>query len=111
MHRQETAAVLCNAPSRKIAEAIAERLISSEIAACVNLLAPCDSVYRWRGEICRDAEYPLLIKTTRENVDKAAQLIAELHPADTPEIIALPIVGGSEKYLQWVTEECTSANS
>ena len=97
--------VLCNAPDAAAARRIAERLVESRLAACVNILAPCESVYRWEGKIERETEVPLLIKTTRARLDAAAAAAREAHPYETPEVIALPIIGGLPEYLEWVRNE------
>ena len=97
--------VLTNMPDRASAEKLAALLIEQRLAACVNLLAPCDSVYRWRGEIQRDEEHPLLIKTTQERYAELETSIRANHPYELPEIIAVSIVQGLSAYLQWVESE------
>jgi len=97
--------VLTNLPDRASAEKLAALLIEQRLAACVNLLAPCDSVYRWRGEIQRDEEHPLLIKTTQERYAELETSIRANHPYELPEIIAVPIVHGLTAYLRWVESE------
>ena len=97
--------VITNLPDRASAEMLAAQLIEQHLAACVNLLAPCDSIYRWRGEIQRDAEHPLLIKTTRDRYAELEALIRANHPYELPEIIAVTIVQGLPAYLQWIESE------
>ena len=97
--------VITNLPDRASAEALAARLIEQHLAACVNLLAPCESIYRWRGEIQRDAEHPLLIKTTRDRYAELEALIRANHPYELPEIIAVTITQGLPAYLQWIESE------
>ena len=94
--------VLTNAPDRAVARRIADALIEARLAACVNLLAECTSVYRWKGEIETAAEVPLLIKTRSEIYDEVEAAIRRLHPYELPEIIALPIERGSPDFLDWV---------
>jgi periplasmic divalent cation tolerance protein len=94
--------VLTNAPDRAVARRIADALIEARLAACVNLLADCTSVYRWKGEIETAGEVPLLIKTRSEIYDEVEAAIRRLHPYELPEIIALPIERGSPDFLDWV---------
>jgi periplasmic divalent cation tolerance protein len=97
--------VVTNLPDRASAEKLAALLIELRLAACVNLLAPCDSVYRWRGEIQHDAEHPLLIKTAQDRYAELEALIRANHPYELPEIIAVPITQGLPAYLQWIESE------
>ena len=88
--------VLTNLPDR----AAAERL-----AACVNILAPCRSVYRWNDAVQHDEEHPMLIKTTAERYPALEQALRGGHPYELPEIIAVPIEYGLAAYLDWVESE------
>ncbi|MGE5128714.1 MAG: divalent-cation tolerance protein CutA [Sphingomonadaceae bacterium] len=97
--------VLTNLPDRAAAERLAERLVVEHVAACVNILAPCRSVYRWQGAIERAEEHPLLIKTTAERYDALEQAIRAAHPYELPEVIAVPIERGLAPYLDWVKSE------
>jgi periplasmic divalent cation tolerance protein len=95
--------VLITVPSRDVGEAIAGALLEQQLAACVNIVAPITSWYVWRGEMCRDEEL-LLIAKTRAGLfqDRFIPAVKALHPYEVPEIIALPIVMGSEDYLAWL---------
>jgi periplasmic divalent cation tolerance protein len=97
--------VVTNLPDRASAEKLAALLIERRLAACVNLLAPCASVYRWRGEIQHDEEHPLLIKTAQDRYAELEAAIRANHPYELPEIIAVPIIQGLPAYLQWVESE------
>jgi periplasmic divalent cation tolerance protein len=97
--------VITNLPDRAAAERLAERLLGERLAACVNLLAPCRSVYRWKGAVQHDEEHPLLIKTTAERYPALERAIREGHPYELPEIIAVPIDRGLPSYLEWVDQE------
>ena len=97
--------VLTNLPDRAAAERLAEMLIDKQLAACVNILAPCRSVYRWKGSIQHDEEHPMLIKTTAERYQALQQALREGHPYELPEIIAVPVERGLPEYLQWVEAE------
>jgi periplasmic divalent cation tolerance protein len=99
--------VLTNLPDRAAAERIAELLIARQLAACVNILAPCRSVYRWKGEVQHDEEHPVLIKTTAERYAALEEALRDAHPYELPEIIAVPIERGLPAYLAWVAGEST----
>jgi len=101
--------VLTNLPDREAAERLAELLVAQRVAACVNILAPCRSVYRWQGAVQRDEEHPVLIKTTAERYAALEQAICAAHPYELPEIVAVPIERGLPAYLSWVAEEATAA--
>jgi periplasmic divalent cation tolerance protein len=97
--------VLTNLPDRAAAERLADALIEKRVAACVNILAPCRSVYRWQGTVQHDEEHPMLIKTTEERYAALESAIRAGHPYELPEIIALPIERGLPAYLDWVAAE------
>ena len=94
--------VLSTAPDRATAERLAHALVTESLAACVNILAPCRSVYRWQGEVCSEEEWPMLIKTPSDRLDALCARLRALHPYEVPEILAVPIVDGAEPYLNWV---------
>lgn len=100
-----TLLVLTNLPERAVAERLADLLVERKLAACVNILAPCRSVYRWQGAVQHDEEHPMLIKTTVERYAELEQALREGHPYELPEIIALPVERGLPAYLQWVADE------
>jgi periplasmic divalent cation tolerance protein len=102
-----TLLVLTNFPDRPAAERLAEQLVRQRLAACVNILAPCRSVYRWQDEVQHDEEHPLLIKTTVERYPALEQALRAGHPYELPEIVAVPIDRGLPAYLQWVAAETT----
>jgi periplasmic divalent cation tolerance protein len=96
--------ILVTAPSQQEAEMIAETLLQERLAACVTVL-PVQSIYRWQGTIHNDQEWQLLIKS---DLDRFADLeikIRQIHPYEVPEIIALPIVAGSQPYLNWISQQ------
>ncbi len=97
--------VLVTVPSREDGERIAEALVGDRLAACVNIVGPIRSIYRWQGEVCRDEEHLAVIKTTQERYGELELRVKALHPSDVPEIIALPIETGSAAYLAWVEAE------
>ena len=99
--------VLTNLPNRAAAEELADTLIEKKLAACVNILAPCRSVYRWKGSVQHDEEHPMLIKTTAERYADLEAAIRANHPYELPEIVAVPVERGLPAYLQWVEAETT----
>jgi len=103
-----TLLVFTNLPDRAAAERLAEMLVQQNLAACVNILAPCRSVYRWQDAVQHDEEHPMLIKTTRERYPALEQALREGHPYELPEIIAVPIERGLPAYLEWVAAETKS---
>lgn len=101
--------VMTNLPDRASAQKLADLLIERRLAACVNLLAPCDSVFSWDGKIRHDEEHPLLIKTVRDRYAELEAAVRANHPYELPEIIAVSIVHGLPAYLQWIVSETRSA--
>jgi periplasmic divalent cation tolerance protein len=99
---------LTNLPDRAAAERLADVLVEQRLAACVNVLAPCRSVYRWQGALQRDEEHPVLIKTAGERYADLESAIRGLHPYELPEIIAVPVERGLAAYLAWVASETTA---
>ena len=97
--------VLTNLPDRAAAERLAGALIEQRLAACINILAPCRSVYRWKGAVQHDEEHPLLIKTSAERYPELEAAIRGGHPYELPEIIAVPIERGLAAYLDWIGTE------
>lgn len=97
--------VLTNCPDAAVADRIARTVVEQRLAACVNRLAPVESVYRWQGAVERASEVPLLIKTTCERYAELEQAIRALHPYEVPEIIAMPVSAGLAAYLRWVADE------
>lgn len=97
--------VFTNLPDRAAAEKLAEALVEQRVAACVNILGPCRSVYRWNGGLQKDDEHLMLIKTSRERYATLEAAIRAAHPYELPEIVAVPIERGLPAYLDWVAAE------
>jgi periplasmic divalent cation tolerance protein len=97
--------VLSTAGSQEEAERIATALVEERLAACVNLVAPITSIYRWQGKVERAAEVLLIIKTRRSSSAGLIARLGELHSYDVPEAIVLPIATGARPYLQWLLGE------
>ena len=98
----EALIVFVTVPSCDDGERIAVALVGEQLAACVNLVGPIRSIYRWQGEICRDEEHLLLIKTTRQRYAALEARVQALHSYEVPEIVAVPIETGSAAYLAWI---------
>lgn len=105
----EVIMVLCNVPDAALAQQIAEALVGEQLAACVNIMAPCRSVYRWQGKLENASEVPLQIKTTAAAYPALLARLLQLHPYEVPEIIALPLAAGLPAYLTWVAAEVLSS--
>jgi periplasmic divalent cation tolerance protein len=100
----EALQVVTTTESQAEAEALAGALVSRRLAACVQVIGPIRSVYRWEGQVTAADEWLCQIKTTRAGYSALEAAIRELHAYDVPEIIATPTVAGSEAYLGWVGE-------
>jgi periplasmic divalent cation tolerance protein len=98
--------VLIAAGSGEEARRIAELLVKEKKAACVNIVPGVDSLFRWQGKIDSARESLLLVKTRASLLSEIVSLVKGIHSYEVPEIIALPIVGGSEEYLRWLDGAC-----
>mgnify|MGYP001359773779 CR=1 FL=1 len=96
---------LVTCPDEETASALAEALVDEQAAACVNIIPGLTSIYRWKGEVCRDREYLLVIKTTSARREAVAEQLTALHPYEEPELIFLPLDSGSRGYLGWLAEQ------
>ena len=99
--------MLTNVPDRAVATALATALLDDRLAACVNIGGPVESIYHWRGRIETGEEVPVAIKTRSALYSKVEGTIRKIHPYDTPEIVAIPIVAGDARYLDWLVAETT----
>lgn len=105
----DTLLVFTNAPDRAVAMQLAQALVEQRLAACVNVLNGCTSVYRWDGAVETAEEVPVLIKTRAGRYAEVEDAIRKIHPYELPEIVAVPIVHGLVDYLDWVTGETAIA--
>lgn len=103
----EALLVLTNLPDVASARALAVHVVSARLAACVNILSPCRSVYRWQGRVEDAEEVPLLIKTDAARYAELEAVIRARHPYELPEIVAVPISRGLPDYLDWLAAETT----
>jgi periplasmic divalent cation tolerance protein len=91
--------------SESAAMSLADALIEERLAACVQILGPMASTYRWKGEVERATEWLCRAKTTAPRSPAAIARIRELHSYELPEILVMPVAGGDEDYLEWVEEQ------
>jgi periplasmic divalent cation tolerance protein len=98
--------VLTTAGSQAEAQKIAHALVERKLAACVNIVPQIESVYRWQGKVESAPEWLLLIKTQAEVFERVRDAIKELHSYDLPECLMLEVNGGSQEYLNWISENC-----
>lgn len=102
--KEKAFVVLCTCPDEAIARQLAHRLVDERLAACVNRVPGLVSTYAWEGAVQEDREVLLIIKTLTDALPALQQRLRELHPYEVPEVIALPIEGGSERYLSWLAD-------
>ena len=105
MTSAEPIVVLMTAANREEANQIAELLVSSRLAACVQILPEIESVYRWQGEVKREKEILLLAKTVASRFADLESKVRAMHSYETPEIIAVPVTDSSAPYLGWLLAE------
>jgi periplasmic divalent cation tolerance protein len=100
--------VVTQVPDRAVAADLARVLLEQRLAACVNIGAPIESIYHWRGRIETGEEIPVVIKTRSVLYSEVEAAVRKIHPYDTPEIIAIPVVDGDARYLAWIADETTA---
>jgi len=100
--------VLTTVGLKDVAEKLATQLVERRLAACVNIVGPIRSIYRWKQRVHNEAEYLLIVKTTAKHADDLRSAFKELHPYELPECVQLAIEGGSEEYLHWLAAEVSS---
>ncbi len=96
--------VLTTLPADADAPAFGRALVEERLAACVNVLAPMDSVYRWEGQVEQERERQVIIKTSKDRLSALWDRVRELHPYEVPEFVVLAIADGNEAYLRWIGE-------
>ena len=96
--------LVTTAPDAETSEAIARSLLAKGLVACVNCLPAGTSVYRWQGKVETASEVVMLIKTVREHGDRVARQVQDEHPYELPEMLVVPVIGGSRAYLDWVAD-------
>lgn len=98
----EAIVVLVTTPNQEEAARLARALVEAELAACGNVLPGLRSIYRWEGKVEDEAEALLILKTTRARFEALRARVVELHPYETPEVLALPVEAGHGPYLDWI---------
>lgn len=97
--------VLCTCPDEDTASRLSAGVVEARLAACVNILPQVRSVFRWKGEVQNQAEVLMMVKTTAMRAAGLESWLLENHPYDVPEVLVLPVGGGSRAYLEWLEEE------
>lgn len=98
--------VLMTAPGTDVAEAVVRGLLEERLVACGNVLPGAVSLYRWKGEVHRDEEAVVVLKTVRRLVSRVLERAGALHPYDVPELLVHKVADGAPAYLAWVGREC-----
>jgi periplasmic divalent cation tolerance protein len=98
--------VLITAPDLEVARGLARALVEARLAACVNLVPGVRSLYRWQGAVQEEAEILLVVKTRAAQAPELERMVRERHPYQVPELLRLPVQGGSAPYLTWLRESC-----
>lgn len=98
----EYCVIFCTVPNNEVGLNIANTLVSKQLAACVNIVPGLTSIYTWKGELCNDQEFLLIIKTKNNLFANIEEAIKKIHPYEVAEIISLPMISGSYEYLQWI---------
>lgn len=93
--------------TKQDANRIAHKLLNEKVAACVQVLGPISSTYRWKRKIERSSEWLCLIKARRKDYGRVESIIRKIHPYELPEVLGVPILDGSRDYLGWMTKETT----
>ena len=104
MSSSDAIVVLMTAPTLEEARMLADKLVETQLAACVQILPEMESVYRWQGKVERQPERLLIAKTTADRFGELEREVRAMHSYDTPEIVSFPLTEGSPDYLQWLQE-------
>jgi len=97
--------ILVTAADSAEAELISQTLVEKKLIACCNIVNPVFSIFHWKGKIDRETEVLLILKSVKNHFEQIANEVQKLHSYETPEIIAIPIIAGSEDYLNWIKNE------
>ncbi|MCX7995818.1 MAG: divalent-cation tolerance protein CutA [candidate division WOR-3 bacterium] len=109
--RNDYIQIFTTVEKKEDAEKIARSVVEKRLGGCVQILGPIKSTYWWKGKIETAEEYLCIVKSKKDLYDKLEKAIKEIHPYETPEIIALPIIAGYEGYLRWLNGELKSGDS
>jgi periplasmic divalent cation tolerance protein len=108
MTNQAYQIILCTCPNQESAQLVANTLVDQQLAACVTILPGSTSVYRWKGKIETSEEHLLIIKSKQVVFTRLEQALLAAHPYELPEIVAVPIIGGSAAYLSWIDDNVST---
>ncbi|MBK8016463.1 MAG: divalent-cation tolerance protein CutA [Betaproteobacteria bacterium] len=97
--------VLTTTPDAEVADRIAKALVEHRLAACVNVMPECRSIYRWKGAVEESREHLLVIKSTRANFAGLCAAVRDIHPYEVPELLSFPAENGLPAYMDWIREE------
>lgn len=103
----DTVVVVTTTDSDEEAERLARGLVDAHLAACVQIVGPVRSAFRWEGSVSVETEWQLVVKTAAARVDELTTWLVAEHSYEVPEVVAVPVVGGHAPYLRWVTDETT----
>jgi periplasmic divalent cation tolerance protein len=98
-------------PDREAANRLGRRLVEERLAACAQVVGPVASVFWWQGEVESASEWYCHLKSTASRVEELIARIRELHPYETPEILAVPVAEGNEAYLRWIADSVADASA
>jgi periplasmic divalent cation tolerance protein len=99
--------VLTTVPSADVGTALADALVGARLAACVNVLPPMTSIYRWKGDVQHDSECQMIVKTVRARIEAVRALVRQAHPYQLPEFVVVPVETGDDGYLAWLAAEAS----
>lgn len=99
--------IITTTDKKEDADKIASFLVEKKLAACVQVIGPIESTYRWKGKVEKSREWLCFIKSRENLLSEIEKRLREIHPYEVPEIVALPIIGGYKDYLSWVIKETT----
>lgn len=102
MHLSDTVLILCTTPDDITAKMLAEKVLTTGLAACVTLLTGATSLYYWQGELQQEQEVQMLLKTSRAQQQALLTYLKKHHPYDVPELLVLPVIDGDNEYLSWL---------
>jgi periplasmic divalent cation tolerance protein len=97
--------VMSTCGSSEEAKRLAHELVAQRVAACVNIVAPVRSIYRWNGRVEDAEEWLLIVKSTRSAFERLRSILEAAHSYELPEVLAIPVIAGSPNYLAWIDSE------
>lgn len=103
--------MMCTAPDAEVAARLGRDLVDKALVACVNIVPGLRSIYRWQGAVCDEPEVLMVIKTRKSKAEDVSAALRASHPYQTPEIIALPVVGSLDVYADWIRDSTAGPGS